>query len=237
MIEYWRSTMRLAFGAKVHCTDGQFGELADVAIDPQGRRVTHMVVAPHRQHARARLVPVDQASVEDGAIMIACTLHDVKQFPLVEEFAYLRLGERPVDDPRWDVGIETIQVTPEMGWPVTGPEPMAFTQSFGITYDLIPRGEVEIRRASRVTSADGEHLGHVEGLLVDRDGGVSHMLLGRGHLWGRREVAMPLSAITRIEMDAVTVGLTKAEVDALPSSAVHAEQSIGGHRRPYETKA
>ena len=84
--------MKLAFGAKVHCTDGPFGELADVAIDPRWRRVTHLVVAPHHQHARARLVPVDDASVEDGEIMIACTLHDAKQFPLVEEFAYLSLN-------------------------------------------------------------------------------------------------------------------------------------------------
>lgn len=68
--------MKLAFGAKVHYTDGPFGELADVAIDPRWRRVTHLVVAPHHQHARARLVPVDDASVEDGEIMIACTLHD-----------------------------------------------------------------------------------------------------------------------------------------------------------------
>lgn len=44
-------------------------------------------------------------------------------------------GKRPASDPRWDVGIEAIHVAPEMSYPGFGPEPIAFNQSFAITYD------------------------------------------------------------------------------------------------------
>jgi hypothetical protein len=89
-----------------------------------------------------------------------------------------------------------------------------------MTYDRIPKGEVEIRRASDVTSADGDHLGHVDGFLVDGDDQITHVVLERGHLWGRREVSIPIGAVSRVHTDAVTVRLTKDEVAALPAIPV-----------------
>jgi hypothetical protein len=39
-----RCAMRLELGGRAGCSDGTFGELADVMIDPTTRRVTHLVV-------------------------------------------------------------------------------------------------------------------------------------------------------------------------------------------------
>jgi sporulation protein YlmC with PRC-barrel domain len=39
--------VRLELGSPVNCTDGPFGELAEIVIDPTKRRVTHLVVEPH----------------------------------------------------------------------------------------------------------------------------------------------------------------------------------------------
>ncbi len=94
--------MKLEFRTPVHCTDGPFGELADVVIDPIARRVTHLVVAPHHQHGLARLVPIDLAAAADNghaAISLRCTLEHARQLPSVQEFAYLRLGEFPAKIP------------------------------------------------------------------------------------------------------------------------------------------
>jgi hypothetical protein len=57
---------------------------------------------------------------------------------------------------------------------------------FAVMYDRIPKSDVEIRRASSVASADGHHLGHVDGFVVDPDDHITHLVLERGHLWGRR---------------------------------------------------
>jgi hypothetical protein len=90
-----------------------------------------------------------------------------------------------------------------------------------VTYDRIPKGEVEIRRASAVTSADGHQLGKVDGFLVDDDDAITHFVLERGHLWGRREVTIPIKEVAQVFTDAVTLTLTKDEVGDLPSVPVH----------------
>jgi hypothetical protein len=46
-------------------------------------------------------------------------------------------------------------------------------------------------------------------------------VLERGHLWGKRDITIPIGSVTRIETDAVTVGLSKDEVGGLPAVHVH----------------
>ena len=62
------------------------------------------------------------------------------------------------------------------------------------------------------------------GLLTARNATlhqITHLLLERGHLWRRREVAIPMEAITKVETDSVTVGLTTRELGQLPSVPAH----------------
>jgi len=80
---------------------------------------------------------------------------------------------------------------------------------------------VEVRRASDVTSSDGHHLGKVDGFLVGDDDAITHFVLERGHLWGRREVTIPINAVAQVYTDAVALSLTKDEVGELPSERVH----------------
>ena len=75
--------------------------------------------------------------------------------------------------------------------------PSEYDPHVTVTYDRIPKGEVEIRRASEVASADGHQLGKVDGFLVDDDDAITHFVLERGHLWGRREVTIPINAVER----------------------------------------
>jgi sporulation protein YlmC with PRC-barrel domain len=214
--------MRLDLGSPVRCHDGDLGELADVVIDPTTRRVTHLVVQPHHHGDQlSRLVPVERASASDdadGAIALDLAIADVEALDPLHEVAYLRLGEFPVDDPEWDVGVEDMLALPYY----QGLEAQAVEADphVMIGYDRIPKGEVEIRRASAVSSADGAHLGHVEGFVVEGDH-ISHLVLERGHLWGRRDVVIPISAVSRVESDSVELKLSTDEVGRLPSRPVH----------------
>jgi hypothetical protein len=219
--------LRLELGSSVKCTDGPFGKLADVVIDPTKRRVTHLVVEPHDDHGKARLVPIDLASADEGeppAIIVRCSLEDANQLEPVEEYAYLRLGESPDLEPGWEIGVESVLAEPYYvygGGPGYETLPAGYDPHVSVTYDRIPKGEVEIRRASEVTSADGHGLGKVDGFLVDDDDAITHFVLERGHLWGRREVTVPIKAVAHVDTDAVTLTLTKDEVGELPSVPVH----------------
>ena len=214
--------MRLELGTPVRCTDDTFGELADVVIDPISRRLTHLVVRPHHQDGQARLVPIELAGGGDQGpeVLLGCTVDEMNKLEPVHEYAYLRLGESPAEDPDWDVGIEDVLALPYYEADPLGPSPI-YDTNVGMAYDRVPKGEVEIRRASAVASADGHDLGRVDGFLVDSEGQITHLILERGHLWGRREVTIPIGAVASVETDAVTLGLSKDDVGSLPSVRVH----------------
>jgi hypothetical protein len=211
--------MRLELGSRVDCSDGRFGELADVVIDPTTKRVTHLVVKSLEEPWVKRLAPVALADPGDDAmrtVLLSATIDDVRDLPPVQEVGYLQLGDFPLDDPDWDVGIEEVYALPY--YPSYDLEPGP--DEFSVMYDRIPKGEVEIRRTSDVYSAEGHHLGHVDGFLVGRDEQITHLVLERGRLWRRREVAIPIGAIARVENDDVSLTLTEDQVAGLPEVPV-----------------
>jgi sporulation protein YlmC with PRC-barrel domain len=211
--------MRLELGSPVRCADERFGELADVVIDPAKRPVTHLVVTPRQRYRPARLVPIELVKGEHDAISLRCTLEEADALEPIQSGAYLRWGEAPLDDPDWDVGIETVLAPPYSPYSAYG-NPLDVDPHISILYDRIPKGEVEIRRASAVMSAEGERLGHVEGFLVDADDALTHVVLERGHLFGCRDVTIPIDAVARVATDSVTLSLTKDEVALLPAVRV-----------------
>jgi sporulation protein YlmC with PRC-barrel domain len=208
--------MRLDLGSSVRCSDAAFGRLEDVVVDPAARRVTHLVVEADA-HGGSRLVPVTLARGGEGSeIELSCTLDEARKLPAIDMLDYLRLGEFPVADPDWDVGISEMLALPyyqPVDLPGAGlPD---YEQGMTVRYHRVPKGEVEIRRRSAVSSSDGHVLGHVDGFVVDDEQQISHVVLEHGHLWGRHEIAIPIGAVTAVEDDAVALSLTKAEVGAL----------------------
>ena len=94
--------MRLEIGNRVHCTDGVYGELADIVIDPLEKRVTHLVVQPEQRSGERRLAPIQLAKGRDDEqheIELECTLDKAQGFESVHEGAYLRLERTPPRTP------------------------------------------------------------------------------------------------------------------------------------------
>ena len=220
--------MRLELGCPVNCVDGAYGELSDVVIDPSTRRVTHLVIQPHHRHDEARLVPVERAgagSDDDAEVSLDATLAEVDALEPISRSAYLRIGEFPVEDPDFQVGIQEVfalpyyeSLSPEgLG---TSMQPLDYDPHVTVNYDRVPKNEIEIRRGSAVTSADGERLGHVEGFVVDDEQKIASFVLEHGHLWGKREVIIPIGAVARIGNDEVVLNLSTKQVGALKSHGV-----------------
>jgi sporulation protein YlmC with PRC-barrel domain len=199
-------------GAGVSCADGACGEVTRVVIDPVRRELTHLVVEPAGRSGLGRLVPLDLADAADGEIRLRCTLAEFEKLDAAEETqfvpgtrGYEAYGPEQVLSQPWlslggNTGIE--------GETVPG-------VSETVTYDAVPLGEVEVRRGDRVHATDGE-IGHVEGLVIDPGNHhVTHVLLQEGHLWGRKDVAIPISAVAGAE-DGIQLNLTKDDVRDLP---------------------
>ena len=204
--------MRLELGKRVRCADGAQRELADVVIDAATQSVTHVVVQPHDDHDAARLVPIQLAKGGDGPeLSLTCTSESLQDFEPVAAHAYLRTGERIEEDSNWDVGVEDLQPVPQYA-PTAFGEFGEYGQDAVVTYDRVPKGEIELRHASDVYSADRHHLGSVDGVVVDPAHRIRHLLLERGHLWWKKELEIPASAISKFENDMVVLGVDKSEL-------------------------
>jgi sporulation protein YlmC with PRC-barrel domain len=194
---------QFTIGSRASCTDGQCGEVRRLIIDPATDTITHLVIQPgHRQEA-GRLVPVHLVETTDGDIRLRCTLAEFGQLD--------HAAERDLV-----TGAEPAQIVGRYGM-TAGPGPGAWRRT-AIFEDVLPAGEDEVGPGDRVHAVDGE-IGRVQGFLVNPgDDQVTHVLLQEGHLWGRKTVAIPISAVTGVE-DGVRVNLTKEQVGELPPVA------------------
>jgi sporulation protein YlmC with PRC-barrel domain len=187
-----------AMGAEVSCADGPGGKVTRVIIDPATGTVTHLVIEPKNWlGAAGRLVPLDLVDATAGGIRLRCT---------VEEFGSLEAAEQTevLDGVAGGPGLGGLYA------PMGLPSPVQ-----AIVQDVVPLGEADVSRGEPVHAVDGP-IGRVEGVRVDPgDHRVTHVLLQEGHLWGRREVAIPASAVTKIE-DGIWLNLTREQVEDLP---------------------
>jgi sporulation protein YlmC with PRC-barrel domain len=208
--------MRLKLGAAVRCADGPFGELSDVVIDPVRRRVTHLVVQPEHRHGLARLVPADLLTAAgEQDVTLACSCQDVLEREPMQEFAFLRAGDVPSRGTDWQVGVEDVVAMPAYdagGFDSSLGDP---ERRFGVTYDRIPKGEVEIRPASSVTSSDGHEVGRVDGFALDVERRITAVLVRTGRLWRRRTVSVRVDTVAELGTDVVALNLRAREVSRL----------------------
>jgi hypothetical protein len=69
----------------------------------------------------------------------------------------------------------------------------------------------------QVQATDGE-AGTVTALVVDGDSShVTHILMERGHLWGKKEVTVPLSAVDHVDAETVYLQLDNHALGLLPA--------------------
>lgn len=209
-------TSEFTIGNDVSCSDGICGELTRVVVDPVAQTLTHLVVDPKHGQKMARLVPVDLVESAEQTIQLRCTTAEFDALEHAEETRFLpgATGQwgyeqgQMISLPYYGLGIGGMGVG-GMGLGSMNASPQA------ITRDRVPVGEVGVRRGEQVHATDGD-IGRVQGLVVDRaDHHVTHVLLEEGHLWGKKEVAIPIGAVTGVE-DGVRLSITKDEVGALP---------------------
>ncbi len=185
-----------AMGATASCSDGVCGEVSRMIVDPATRSVTHLVIDPKHGGEPGRLVPLDLVDTATGDIRLRCTLAEFGRLEPAEETELLGgVGATGVGGTSAPMGIPHASRTD--------------------VQDVVPLGETEVGKGEHVHALDGE-IGEVEGFLVDPgDHHVTHVLLREGHFWGRKEVAIPMSAVTRVQ-NGIRLNLTKKQIEDLP---------------------
>lgn len=211
--------VRLRFGSRVYGFDGCLGRLADAIVEPAALKVTHIVVKPRRfglSLEGPRLVPFSLVRTRRGSdtISLACTRSAFGELFALEEAACVPVGTPVAGDDSWDVGV--VDALPTN---VSGPGELGgdlYPSGYGsLVYDLIPKGQTEVRRLSAVVSKDGFDLGGVHGLITDGEGRMTEVVLSSRRAWHRRRVAIPVSAVRSVDTDEIRTTLTRREAEHL----------------------
>ena len=205
-------------GAQASCSDGSCGEVRRAILDPASRTVTHLVIEPRHDRAKGRLVPLDLVDATGPEVRLNCTLAEFERLEPSEE---VDLAEG------MDYGggygqAEAVQGYGNVGGMGVGGSVSGMGIGMGLGHrtptvvsHAVPLGETEVERHEHVHAIDGE-IGQVEGFVVNpADHAVTHVLLREGHLWGRKQVAIPVSAVASVDAG-IRLNITKKQVEDLP---------------------
>ncbi|HTZ91357.1 MAG TPA: hypothetical protein VMB74_03075 [Streptosporangiaceae bacterium] len=199
-------------GAQANCTDGGCGHLSKVIVDPVARALTHLVIKPPLGRGPDRLVPITFAEAAHGEVRLRCTQAEFEQLEPAEEtdfvpgdYGYVPYG--PMEASAWPYyGLGSAAMNAEI----------AAEAPHVVKYDAVPLDEVEIRRGDHVHATDG-NIGRVQGLVIQPENHhVTHVLLQEGHLWGRKQVAIPIRAVSAVEPEGISLSISRSEVEDLP---------------------
>jgi hypothetical protein len=214
--------MQFIFGAPVNCQDGACGDLRSAIVDSAVPEITHLIVNTRGRSARARLVPTELVKTSTAReVRLTCThgefdaLGDAETTEVLPGQSYVELHQEQVQA---ILANHIYGRRPDLF--MTAPDPRRnLTDTASVTRDNVPQGEGEVGRGQPVHASDGD-VGHVKGLVADADGRqMTHVLVDQGHLWGKKEVAIPASAVMDVFENGVYVGLTKQQIDDLPPVA------------------
>jgi uncharacterized membrane protein/sporulation protein YlmC with PRC-barrel domain len=208
----------IPLNAKVECADGTCAETVTVIVDPVARKVTHFVVED--QNVVQRIVPVDQVvETTPDSIYLRCRKEELAHMEPFVERHYIKNEQLDRDDDVDHYMYAQPYATPTQ------------ITTMPVEVEHVPPGEIAVRRGTPVEATDG-HVGKVGELLVDPSTGmITHLVLQEGHLWRKKEITLPLSAIDRIQDDTVYLRLDKKGIESLPSIPV---QRHYGLRRGWE---
>jgi sporulation protein YlmC with PRC-barrel domain len=225
--------MEIKVGMLAEATDGPYGEVADVVLDPVNWHVTHLVVQPHHHHDLARLVPIDAVISNDADhVELSWSTAQVRAAALVEKTDFLSYDDWPRTE-GGDVGFNRALAWPYYPYGGGGLIGVGYPYSYGsgygwggtarvsTTYDRVPEGTIEVRRASEVRSSDGHKVGHVDGFLIDPESKITHLVLEHGHFWGHRDITIPIVDVERASHDEVQLSVTRDAVGEYPSVPFH----------------
>ncbi len=202
--------MEIPVQTQVECKDGVCGHSVCVLIDPIDEKVTHVVIeeneAPHYEY----MVPINLTSRSiAGTLVLRISKAQLKTMDIFKRTKYVR--ENMPD------GFAYGGIGGNLGgmyyWPYVTPERMV---EVPIEEYNVPVGETTLERGTRVEATDG-YVGQVDELVINNaTKKITHLVMREGHLWGRKEVVIPVSAIAKANGDAVSLKLDKDQIEKLP---------------------
>ncbi len=208
--------MEIPLQAQVECKDGVYGRSVFVLINPVLDKVSHLVVRGDSFPNTEYIVPVDMVSetIVD-TIRLRCTKAELEK---MDPFMKTTFIEEKASATNFGYKGGMYGMGSYYYLPYVDPEMIV---QVPVEHRQIPPGELAVRRGTRVEATDG-YVGHVDEFVVNpKNGHITHLVMREGHLWGQKDVIIPISAMADNRDDTVFLTLDKHQIESLPTFPVH----------------
>jgi uncharacterized protein YrrD len=207
--------VEIPLNAQVECTDGVCGHSVYVLINPVIDQVTHLIVKEDTSFNTEYIVPVDLiVETITDTIQLRCSKAELEKMDPFNKTRYI--GEKVHGENFAYSGMYRMGSYSSL--PYNTP---ARTIYESVEYQQIPPGELAVCRGTRVEATDG-YVGHVDEFVVNPENDhITHLVMREGHLWGRKDVIIPLSAMGDTRDDTLFLKLNKHQIESLSSFPVH----------------
>jgi sporulation protein YlmC with PRC-barrel domain len=210
VIQSEANPMDIPINAKVYCSDGLFGQTSHLIIMPTTEKITHVVVVSEFYPETRYMVPIERiAESTPELIRLGCTRDEVLKMPVFNQVEFIPSKLR---------GFNSFAY---MMWPYYPLE----ASSIKTEYEPIPANEFAIRRGAQVEGTD-VHVGRVDEFLIDpKTDTITHLVMREGHLWGQKDVSIPVGQIDRYQDNTVYLKMDKHAIEALPTISIHRDSA------------
>jgi hypothetical protein len=207
--------MEIPLNAQVECADGVCGRSVYVLINPVIEQVTHLVVRENGLPNVEYVVPVGVVSESTtDKIQLRCSKAELEKMDTFIQTEFVL--ERLPDYSEYHNGYTGIG--PQFYLPYVDSERTVYASE---KTQQIPADELAVNRGTRVEATDG-YVGKVDEFVVNpENGNITHLVMREGHLWGQKDVTIPLSALGDTRENTVFLKLDKQQIEALPTLPVH----------------
>lgn len=197
--------MEIPINVDVHCKDGVAGHTAAIVMAPATRQVTHIVVKGKGSLIGEFLVPIEVVDKSTAhTITLVWSLAELAAAARFDQAVFVGEGATPGTGMIWPYA-----ATDDMNF--GSPQPAAF-----VVVEQVPDNGVAVHVGAHVDATDGR-VGTVDQFIIDRSTSViTHIVLRHGHLWGKREISVPVRDIDHVQDDIVYLKLDKAAIEDLP---------------------
>jgi sporulation protein YlmC with PRC-barrel domain len=208
--------MEIPLNAQVECTDGVYGRSVCVLINPVADQVANVVVREDTSPNKEYIVPVEDISETTvDTIQLRCSKAELEK---MDPFIKTTFIEEQVPDINYSYAGGMYGMGSYYYLPYITTERTVYDS---VKNQQIPPGELAVRRGTRVEATDGV-VGKVDEFVVNPENGhITHLVMREGHLWGKKDVIIPLSAMGDTRADTVFLKLDKQQIESLPTVPIH----------------
>lgn len=204
--ERMRTMTDLPMTGPVHCVDSACGTMTDVILNPVTHKVTHLALRDDKLPDNpTRLVPVGHvASATKDDIRLSCTWSDVAA---MQPFVVSHLVQQSPSP-----SVDAYSYSSQYVFNDTAYESVSERE--------VPEGALAVVSGMAVEASNGK-VGTLDALVLDESSGeITHLQMHKGHLWGEKEVTIPIADVDSVLGNTVYLKLDKKTVKELPTVKV-----------------